>query len=161
MTIFFPLDTARLRLQGLQWLKYNFQCLLMNVVYVYKHVFLFMHSGWQQEGEVNASSSCRNYQRRRTVRVTFPDVNLKLVYSDWCNCRYALLWFSAHIPQSGSLQRLVSSHLQPVLLQLCLLLLLPQSEGWLAEGKAVGSKHRLNNRHRSRWGGHCPHPLEM
>lgn len=52
--------------------------------------------------------------------------------------------------QTCTIQGLVPSHLQLVLLQLCLLLLLPQPQGQLAEGEAVIVQRRPHARHRRR-----------
>lgn len=52
--------------------------------------------------------------------------------------------------QTCTVQGLVPSHLQLVLLQLCLLLLLPQPQGQLAEGEAVIVQRRPHARHRRR-----------
>lgn len=53
-------------------------------------------------------------------------------------------------PQTCSVPGLVPSHLQLVLLQLCLLLLLSQPQGQLAEGEAVVVQRRPKARHRRR-----------
>lgn len=167
MTVFFPLDTARLRLQGEEQQSCagvicRHDTVATSAVHLVEVIFKFVLCLCLVDEKRKAKSTPAILAEivkeeglwvGQNVQILTP---VKCRFYMWVKSTFAhILFWILCVLQPGSLQRVVPGHLQPVLLQLCLLLLLPQPESELAKGKAVSIQHWLNHRHRCRWGALC------